>query len=252
MTDRDPAVEAIARVCHEANRGLQISFPSPGIPVALPWDDFAVESPEQADGVCEGVEKAMDGFSPAELHQSWCERKRADGWTYGEVKDAAARTHPCLVPHDQLPEEQRRKDFLFAAIVNALTGDLSYADGDNDMSRGERTILREIRELRTELQTEVAEVDAAGEAVKQEIEALDADVKEDNAELVQAGEAITTAGQKFAELKALLEKQAAGALSDAEAQQLSSLAGEVDTSLKSADTELAAHVKVLGEDTAAA
>jgi len=95
-------------------------------------------------------------------------------------------------------------------------------------------------------------MDAAGEAVKQELEGLDADVKDDNAIVVQAAEAVQESGEKFTELKGLLEKQAQGALTDEEATQLSTLAGEVDTSLKTADTELAAHVKTLGEDTAAA
>lgn len=42
------------------------------------------------------------------------------GWGYGEVKDANAKTHPCIVPFDQLPEFQRKKDALFCAIVDAL------------------------------------------------------------------------------------------------------------------------------------
>lgn len=32
--------------------------------------------------------------------------KIADGWKYGEAKDPEAKTHPCLVPFDKLPEFQ--------------------------------------------------------------------------------------------------------------------------------------------------
>jgi hypothetical protein len=39
---------------------------------------------------------------------------------YGEVKDAVAKTHPCMVPYDDLPEFQRKKDALFLAIVRVL------------------------------------------------------------------------------------------------------------------------------------
>ncbi len=46
--------------------------------------------------------------------------KIKDGWTHGEVKDADAKTHPCLVPFQQLPAHQQKKDKLFKAIVNAL------------------------------------------------------------------------------------------------------------------------------------
>lgn len=69
----------------------------------------------------EGVEKALDGATPEDLHQSWCDFKAADGWVYGEVKDAEAKTHPCLVPYEELPEEQRIKDDLFKAVVGALS-----------------------------------------------------------------------------------------------------------------------------------
>ena len=33
-------------------------------------------------------------------------------------KDETRKTHPCLVPYEQLPEEQRRKDAIFIDAVN--------------------------------------------------------------------------------------------------------------------------------------
>lgn len=39
---------------------------------------------------------------------------------YGQVKDANAKTHPCLVPFDQLPRDQQFKDRLFRTIVHAV------------------------------------------------------------------------------------------------------------------------------------
>ena len=39
---------------------------------------------------------------------------------HGPVKDEAAKTHPDLVPFDQLPEHEKQKDRLFMAIVRAL------------------------------------------------------------------------------------------------------------------------------------
>lgn len=111
------ALARIARVCHEANRGLQAAYPTDGIPVAPPWDEFPAD---QQLGVIAGVEQALAGATPEELHESWCAFKVADGWSYGEVKDAEAKTHPCLVPYAELPEDQRVKDRLFSAIVEAL------------------------------------------------------------------------------------------------------------------------------------
>jgi hypothetical protein len=49
--------------------------------------------------------------------------KVAAGWHYGEVKDAEAKTHPCMVAYEELPFEQRVKDHVFRAIVSALKDD---------------------------------------------------------------------------------------------------------------------------------
>lgn len=108
----------VARVCHEANRALQIANGEPTESVSPHWD----EAPDwQYTSAIEGVKKARAGATPEELHEAWCEFKRADGWTYGDTKDGDAKTHPCLVPYAELPEEQRAKDALFYAVVSALS-----------------------------------------------------------------------------------------------------------------------------------
>ncbi len=53
------------------------------------------------------------------LHHSWCNEKREDGWVFGETKDADKKTHPCLVPFEDLPQEQQMKDYLFRSVVIA-------------------------------------------------------------------------------------------------------------------------------------
>jgi hypothetical protein len=109
-------VGVIAQVCHEANRAW---CEANGDTSQQPW--HAAEE-WQWNSAIEGVRVVLENpdITAAGLHERWCESKRADGWTYGVVKDAEAKTHPCLVPYDELPEEQRRKDALFRAIVIAL------------------------------------------------------------------------------------------------------------------------------------
>jgi hypothetical protein len=39
---------------------------------------------------------------------------------YGEVKNTETKEHPCFMPYDHLPVEQKSKDYLFKQIVNSL------------------------------------------------------------------------------------------------------------------------------------
>lgn len=108
-------IRQIAQVCHEANRALQEVLGQ------LPSQSWEECDADMQTSVVVGVEKALAGVSAEELHDSWCETKTGQGWVYGVVKDAEAKTHPCLVSYGDLPIEERRKDWLFQAVVTALT-----------------------------------------------------------------------------------------------------------------------------------
>jgi hypothetical protein len=108
-------LEEIALVAHEANRAWQRVTQDPAPSPA--WESAPVW---QRESTLEGVRHALDGATPQDLHDRWAARKLADGWTYGPVKDEGERTHPCLLPYDRLPAEQRVHDRLFAAVVSAL------------------------------------------------------------------------------------------------------------------------------------
>lgn len=111
--------EDIARVCHEANRAWQHISGDPA--PSPPWD----EAPEdQRVSATAGVDAALRGVTPEELHEEWAKAKMLDGWTYGPMKDAAAKTHHCLVPYADLPKEQTAKDDLFLGVVRALKAQL--------------------------------------------------------------------------------------------------------------------------------
>jgi hypothetical protein len=51
---------------------------------------------------------------------SWLAEKTKTGWKYGPEKDPEKKEHPCFVPYDQLPAEQKMKDHIFLAIVQVL------------------------------------------------------------------------------------------------------------------------------------
>lgn len=107
----------IAQVIHAANRELQIIFGDP-----QPSPDWYDAPGYQRDESTASVTEALTdpGRTPEQNHQGWMDRLRADGWRYGEVKNAEVKTHPCLVPWDELPEDQKYKDRVFIGIVRAL------------------------------------------------------------------------------------------------------------------------------------
>jgi hypothetical protein len=110
-------IEQIAQIAHETNRAYCASIGDTSQPA---WAD----APQwQRDSALKGVQFHLDAHAkgetpaPSASHDSWLEEKRAAGWTFGPVKDAEAKQHPCFVPYDELPIEQRLKDYLFGAIV---------------------------------------------------------------------------------------------------------------------------------------
>lgn len=44
------------------------------------------------------------------VHEVWAETRISQGWTYGEERNDAEKKHPCLVPYEELSEEEKRYD----------------------------------------------------------------------------------------------------------------------------------------------
>ena len=44
------------------------------------------------------------------VHEVWAESRISQGWVYGEQRDDEKKTHPCLVPYEELPEEEKEYD----------------------------------------------------------------------------------------------------------------------------------------------
>lgn len=109
-------IEAIAKVCHEANKAF---CEANGDMTQKSWEKA---EKWQRDSAIKGVEfrinnpKAKDSAQ----HDAWMKDKIKDGWKYGKVKDPVKKTHPCIVPFEKLPKFQQQKDTLFCAIVDSL------------------------------------------------------------------------------------------------------------------------------------
>jgi len=110
------AKEAIAKVCHEANRAWCELH---GDKTQKSWEDAESWRKESA---MKGVEFRLQNpdAKPSAQHEAWLKDKIENGWEYGEKKDIEAKTHPCILMFESLPEYQKMKDIIFCSIVDSL------------------------------------------------------------------------------------------------------------------------------------
>lgn len=67
-----------------------------------PIDTTAIKLPKELNPLVEQMAK--------NVHEVWAAGRIADGWTYGATRDDAEKTHPCLVPYEELPESEKEYD----------------------------------------------------------------------------------------------------------------------------------------------
>jgi hypothetical protein len=151
MTARN--FEHIVEVVYEVNRAYAQSL---GDFSFKPWaeaDDWQKSTIRQ--GIAFVIQNPQAG--PGDSHQSWLDVKTEEGWRYGPVKDVEAKTHPCYVPYDDLPAEQRAKDYIFLAVVKTCLNQMYEADVND-------TIRSDIRQNSTPRPVSEAEVEQAIQA----------------------------------------------------------------------------------------
>lgn len=143
------SVEHIAKICHQANKAYCESI---GDMSQKSWEEA---EQWQRDSAVAGVQYRMDnpGATPEGQHESWKKAKEDAGWAWGEVKNAELKTHPQMVPYDQLPEEQKKKDALFQAVVDALTRTSVPTEALTVVSDSEYTALKKDQAFLRSLQS---------------------------------------------------------------------------------------------------
>lgn len=87
-----------------------------GEPEPVPFGEL---SDERRQGYVDGVNYVLANpeAGPSAQHDMWLIAKQKDGWTWGETKDEEKKTHPAILPFEELPEPQRAKDSIFRAAV---------------------------------------------------------------------------------------------------------------------------------------
>ena len=67
-----------------------------------PVDTSDVELPDE---LLELVELLSEN-----THDVWAKGRMDEGWTFGPERNDALKQHPCLVPYNQLPENEKEYD----------------------------------------------------------------------------------------------------------------------------------------------
>lgn len=103
-----------AAFVYEAARLQAMAVGAPVIPES--WEHRETEFRRQFLAVIEMMCGDDRKSSPEELHDDWVKAYEAMGWRYGPVRDRHSKTHPDMVPFDQLEERERDKDAVFVAL----------------------------------------------------------------------------------------------------------------------------------------
>ena len=70
--------------------------------VPQPMDTSDIQLPEGLNVLIEQMAK--------NVHEVWAQSRMEQGWTYGPERNDQLKQHPCLVPYEQLPEEEKAYD----------------------------------------------------------------------------------------------------------------------------------------------
>ena len=46
------------------------------------------------------------------VHNVWAQKRLSEGWKYGTARNDDRKEHPCLVPYEDLPEDERVYDLI--------------------------------------------------------------------------------------------------------------------------------------------
>lgn len=81
-------------------------------------DTSDVILPRELDALIEEMAK--------NVHEVWAQNRIKQGWTYGAERDDALKKHPCLLPYEELPEEEKIYDRESAIQTLKLISKLGF------------------------------------------------------------------------------------------------------------------------------
>jgi RyR domain len=105
---------ACAIFVYEAAILQAVSVQAPVIPEH--WDERDEAFRTQFVEIIRRQMGPMRSSSPEELHDGWVQAYINMGWTYGPERSVTDKTHPDMVPFDQLEKREQDKDAGFIAL----------------------------------------------------------------------------------------------------------------------------------------
>ena len=70
--------------------------------ITMPIDISHIELPIELTALVETMAR--------NVHEVWAAERIRQGWIWGERRNDELKQHPCLVPYDELPEEEKVYD----------------------------------------------------------------------------------------------------------------------------------------------
>ena len=67
--------------------------------IPQPLDTSDIQLPIELNELVEQMAK--------NVHEVWAQTRIEQGWTYGAERNDTLKQHPCLVPYEDLPEEEK-------------------------------------------------------------------------------------------------------------------------------------------------
>lgn len=118
-------LSAIAQAAHTANLLYSLQHEtSVSVCDPIEWTDMSDEAKAgSVSGIVDMIKNpVLDG---REAHDIWFANKQAAGWKYGPAKSNEHKTHPCMVPYDELNIWDKTKDDLYICVINSLLRQLA-------------------------------------------------------------------------------------------------------------------------------
>ena len=70
-----------------------------------------IPQPEQTDDIILSTDlNDLVEAMAKNVHEVWAESRILQGWTYGPERNDVLKHHPCLIPYEELPENEKAYD----------------------------------------------------------------------------------------------------------------------------------------------